>query len=89
MYTNYIENQILGNGLINLANNDFIIIEPGSKTGTPGRLLSLSASVRDDRIRRVLGSDVSIWRITVKSNNYFLKTRSQLFRIPKVNSFHF
>ncbi|MCK9424299.1 MAG: SAVED domain-containing protein [Bacteroidales bacterium] len=66
-------------------NNDFIIIEPDSKTGTPVLLLSLSVTVTDDRIERVLGSNVSIWRITVKApNNDFLKASSQLSEFRKL-----
>lgn len=41
--------------------------------------LSLSATINNSRITSVLGSDVSIWTVTIKKpNNDFLKSRQQL-----------
>lgn len=41
--------------------------------------LSLSATINNDRIRSILGNDVSIWTVTIdQPYNDFLKSRSQL-----------
>lgn len=39
--------------------------EPESTAGAPALVISLSATISDDRIHRVLGEDVSIWRLTI------------------------
>lgn len=41
------------------------IEEPATLDGIPALVLSLSATVTDDRIVRVLGPNVSIWRVTL------------------------
>lgn len=44
---------------------DFNVGTPTSVSGEPAVVLALSATITADRIRRVLGDDVSIWSITV------------------------
>ncbi len=39
--------------------------EPESKAGAPALVISLSATISDERIHRVLGEDASIWRLTI------------------------
>lgn len=47
--------------------------------GCPVLVLALSDHVKDDRIARVLGKNVSIWRLTISNpNNDFLKSKRQL-----------
>jgi hypothetical protein len=61
-----------------------IVKEPSSRTGRPVLALSLSATIDHTRIARVLGTESSIWTITVQSpHNDLIKTREQLsqFRI--------
>jgi hypothetical protein len=43
----------------------FSVHRPSTTTGTPALVLSLSATINDDRIHRVLGPDACIWRISV------------------------
>ncbi len=53
--------------------------QPQTKFDTVALNLSLSATINDDRIRSVLGNDVSIWTMTIdQPYNDFLKSRSQL-----------
>jgi len=47
--------------------------------------LSLSATVNDTRIKSVLGSQVSIWRVSIdKPNNDFVKSPKQLIQFRKL-----
>jgi hypothetical protein len=39
--------------------------KPASTEGVPALAISLSATISDDRIHRVLGIDASIWRLTI------------------------
>lgn len=56
----------------------YIIEEPASIARDPALVLSLSATVSDDRILKVVPG-ASIWRIRTESpNNDFLKSREQL-----------
>ncbi len=58
---------------------EFIINEPGGFEGVPVLLLSLSDHVSQDRIKRVLGSNVSIWELTIDCPiNDFMKSKEQL-----------
>jgi hypothetical protein len=60
----------------------FEVKPPVSNSGPPALVLSLSATVTDDRIAPVLGQDASIWKVTVpQPNNDFTKSRSQLSQI--------
>ncbi len=55
------------------------IVEPANPHGVPALVLSLSATITDDRIVDVLGEPASIWRVTIpKPHNDFLRSRSQL-----------
>lgn len=57
----------------------FSIHEPDRIKGEPALVLSLSATVTDDRIVAALGEDVTIWRISIaEPNNDFLKSSRQL-----------
>jgi hypothetical protein len=62
----------------------YFVQEPKEITKQPALILSLSATITEDRIKSVLGDEVSIWEISIESpNNDFLKSRKQLqdFRI--------
>jgi predicted metal-binding protein len=55
------------------------LIEPDAVAGTPALILSLSATVREDRVSAVLGPGATLWRITVpEPHNDFLRTQSQV-----------
>lgn len=57
----------------------FQVRRPDSMQSTPAVVLALSATVNTERIISVLGSDVSIWIITVPTpQNDLIKTREQL-----------
>lgn len=65
------------------SNFEYIIDEPSEVVGTAALVLSLSATVSDERIINVLGGDAAIWRVRIeKPNNDFLKSAEQvaLFR---------
>jgi hypothetical protein len=59
---------------------NYILREPADKTKIPALVFSLSATITHDRIRRVLGDNVSVWEVTISStpNNDFLKTEELL-----------
>lgn len=53
--------------------------KPRSSTGTPALVLSLSATVRSDRIKAVLGPKVALWRVSIgKPSNDFVRSPDQL-----------
>lgn len=57
----------------------FQVIEPMDKSGAPALVLSMSASITEERIAKVLGRKASIWTVTIpKPNNDFTKSRKQL-----------
>jgi len=57
---------------------EYSICEPGEVNGPAALVLSLSATVADERITAVLGKDVTVWRVTVADpHNDFLKSRQQ------------
>lgn len=65
-------------------NLEFIVEEPLEILGPPALVLSLSANVSDDRIKAVIGEDISLWKISIPyPNNDFLQSKEQLrkFRI--------
>ncbi len=58
---------------------NYIVNQPPSYTGVPAFNLSLSASIDNSRIIKVLGEDVSIWTMTINHpNNDFLQGTEQL-----------
>jgi hypothetical protein len=58
---------------------DFILEEPKVKTSKPALVLALSSPVTDDRITNVIGTDCSIWKVTVpRPNMELIKCRTQL-----------
>lgn len=61
-------------------NIEYVIHKPVDKTKIPVLVFSLSANVNYDRVRKVLGDNVSIWEITLSCNpnNDFLKTEALL-----------
>lgn len=62
-----------------LGDFDFIVNKPASFDGTPVLLVSLSDHVSIDRIKRVLGNNISIWELTIDCpNNDFMKSKEQL-----------
>jgi hypothetical protein len=79
-------------------NVEYIIREPVDKTKIPVLVFSLSATVMQDRIRRILGDNISLWEVTTSSNpnNDFLKSevllsdfrRSVRFIFDKIKSHH-
>jgi hypothetical protein len=69
----------------------YVLREPVDKTKIPVLVFSLSATITHDRIRTVLGDNVSVWEVTISStpNNDFLKTEELLsdFRRTVRNAF--
>ncbi|MCO6437318.1 MAG: SAVED domain-containing protein [Phycisphaerae bacterium] len=64
---------------------EFIVEAPPEKSGTPALVLALSATVSDERIQKVLGDDVAIWRVAVAApNNDLLRSREQLQRFRQL-----
>ena len=60
------------------------LVEPATIYKTPALVIGLSAIVTDERIHKVLGDKVSIWKITVDNpTNNFLRTRSQLSELRR------
>jgi hypothetical protein len=41
--------------------------QPSNTDGPPALVIALSATVTEDRIHRVMGDDISIWRVTIPS----------------------
>jgi hypothetical protein len=62
-----------------LSNINYTISEPADKTQIPVLVVSLSGTIKYDRIENTLGEKVSIWEITIDTpNNDFLKTEKLL-----------
>jgi hypothetical protein len=62
----------------------FVVEEPKPGSGPPALVLSLSATIMQDRITAILGDDVAIWKVTITDpHNDFLKSPEQLkdFRV--------
>ena len=58
---------------------EYEISAPTTKCSTVAVKLSLSDSITDDRIQKVLGKDISIWNITHQNpNNDYIKNRKHL-----------
>jgi hypothetical protein len=60
-------------------NFDFQVVAPAkSKTGDAALVFSLSATVTDERVVSVVGSDIPIWCVTIpKPDNDFVRSRGQ------------
>lgn len=57
----------------------YVVQEPDAIKGPPALVLSLSATITNERITSALEGDASIWRVTIaESHNDFLKSRKQL-----------
>jgi len=57
----------------------FIVKEPQDKTAPAVLLLSLSDNVDHERVRTVLGENISLWEVTVEApHNDFLQSKLQL-----------
>jgi hypothetical protein len=58
---------------------DFTTIEPANpKTGDAALVFALSATVTDERVTSVLGSEIPIWRVSIpKPDNDFVRSRVQ------------
>ncbi len=60
---------------------DYVLHKPRTCSGPTALNLSLSATVDNSRIFRVLGDDAAIWTLTIdKPDNDFLQSRAQLSR---------
>lgn len=61
-------------------NIEYIFREPTDKTKVPVLIFSLSATITNDRIQKILGNNVSVWEITISGtpNNDFLKSETLL-----------
>jgi hypothetical protein len=58
---------------------NFIVNRPPQASGAPALVLSLSATITPDRVRKVLGAEASIWEMTLPvPHNDWLGTRNQL-----------
>ena len=57
---------------------EYLVVEPREINGPPALILSLSATVSDERVIAILGKAATIWRVTItEPNNDFLKSRQQ------------
>ncbi|MDR3327609.1 MAG: SAVED domain-containing protein, partial [Prevotellaceae bacterium] len=67
------------------ANTTYSLLEPIDKKQIPVLVLSLSATITHDRIKKILGEKVSIWEITIdEPNNDFLQTEKILSDFRKI-----
>lgn len=59
--------------------SEYLVFEPEKVKGPPALVLSLSATIIDERVIAVLGEDVTIWRVTITDpDNDFLKSPRQV-----------
>ena len=64
---------------------EFILHRPKKITGQPVLLLSLSDNVAHERIKQILGDDLSIWEVTIQApHNDFLKSQQQLSQFRSI-----
>lgn len=64
------------------ATQKFGFTEPRDLSGTPALVLSLSGTIRPERIGSVLGPNTSLWTVSISCpNNDFTKCREQLSEI--------
>lgn len=69
----------------------YSLVEPEKKDKIPVLICSLSGTITYDRVKKVLGDDISVWELTINNpNNDFLKTEKLLadFRIIVRQSFN-
>lgn len=62
----------------------YIVKEPEKVQGPPTLILSLSAFISDDRIRAIMGNDITLWKVNVPDpDNDYLRSKEQLceFRV--------
>lgn len=58
---------------------EYVISRPTTFEGDPAVVFSLSAKIDHDRLRRVLGEEISIWELSIaQPHNDFLMSTSQL-----------
>lgn len=64
----------------------YTVTEPAAHlTGPPALVFSLSATISDDRIHRVLSDSAAIWRVTVdQPHNDFIRSQVQVGEFRKV-----
>lgn len=61
------------------------VIPPASSCGTPALVMSLSGTIRPERVTEVLGDDASIWNVSVdQRNNDLIKSPAQLSQLRSV-----
>lgn len=64
---------------------DYIIKRPSEIKDKIALVISLSATIAEDRITKVLGEDVSVWTLTIDvPGNDFLKSKRQLSEFRRV-----
>lgn len=57
----------------------YVVRQPASISGPPALVLALSADITEDRVKAVLGDDVTVWKITIpRPHNDFLRSKRQL-----------
>ena len=66
-------------------NEKFIISEPDNFNYSPVLVISLSDKICHERITAVIGSNISIWELSINDcNNDFLKSEAQLSEFRKI-----
>lgn len=59
--------------------SQFIVRRPRRFSTVPALVLSLSGDITDDRITKVLGHNIALWRVSIKRpNNDFLRSKQQM-----------
>jgi hypothetical protein len=65
-------------------NFEFLVNEPDDKTGSPALVFSLSAKIARERVEATLGSNFSVWELTVRDcHNDFLRSEAQISMFRK------
>lgn len=60
-------------------NFEYIVNKPQKTDGTPALVISFSDHVSHQRITRIIGTDASIWEVTIEQpNNDFMQSKQQL-----------
>jgi len=58
---------------------EYVVQYPSEFRGDAALVLSLSATITDERVKAILGNSATVWRVTVSEpNNDFLKSKEQL-----------
>lgn len=64
---------------------NYVVTEPSTFVHPPALIIALSSVVAHERVTTVLGSDVSIWELTIdEPRNDFLKSRDQLSQFREI-----